>query len=265
VIRGAVGTTGVAYCVDGQPEGHPIVFINSLGTDHRLWDAQAAAVGSTYRAIRYESCGHGVSDPPVGDMTIPRFGRDLVALLDHLGIARAALCGCSLGGVIALWVSANHPDRVAGAVLANTGAKVGTDEAWDARIAAVRSGGMASIQPVVLRRFLTSEFRCREPRATALVGEMLQATNPLGYIAACHALRASDLRAVASTVRVPTLIVGSDRDESTPLALARELHASIAGSELVVIPDAAHLSNVERPDVFNAHLLRFCSEIWRAE
>lgn len=264
MIRGAVGTTGIAYRVDGKPDGHPIVFINSLGTDHRLWDAQVTAVGEAYRVIRYESCGHGASDVPVGDMTIPRFGRDLLALMDHVGVERATLCGCSLGGVIALWLSANHPERVAGAVLANTGAKVGTDEVWDARIAAVRAGGMQSIQPVVLRRFLTTEFRCREPRTTALVGAMLQATNPVGYVAACQALRASDLRAVASSVRVPTLIVGSDRDESTPLAFARELHASIAGSELVVIADAAHLSNVERPDVFNAHLLRFCSEIWRA-
>ena len=172
---------------------------------------------------------------------------------------RATLCGCSLGGVIALWMSANHPERVASAILANTGAKVGTNESWNTRIAAVRAGGMGAVRDVVVRRFLTKEFREHEPRTAALIGEMLDSTNPLGYVAACEALRESDLRVVATTVRVPTLVVGSDRDESTPLALAREIHAAIPASELVVIPNAAHLSNVERPDVFNKHLLRFCN------
>ena len=257
MIRGAVGDTGIAYRVDGRADGPAIVFINSLGTDHRLWTGQVPALDRSHRVIRYESCGHGVSDLPLGPMTIARFGQDLLALLDHLGIERASLCGCSLGGVIALWVSANHPERVTGAVLANTGAKVGTNESWDTRIAAVRAGRMPAVRDMVVRRFLTAEFRAREPETARLIGEMFGATNPLGYIAACEALRESDLRAVAPTVRVPTLIVGSDRDESTPLALAHELNASIPASELVVIPNAAHLSNVERPDLFNENLLRF--------
>jgi 3-oxoadipate enol-lactonase len=93
-----------------------------------------------------------------------------------------------------------------------------------------------------------------------MIAGMLEATNPDGYIAACEALRATDLRADASRVRVPVLIVGSERDQSTPPALSRELHASIDGSELVMIADAAHLSNVERPAVFNAALLRFLAD-----
>jgi len=86
---------------------------------------------------------------------------------------------------------------------------------------------------------------------------MIEATSDEGYIAACEALRATDLRADASTVRVPVLIVGSERDQSTPPDLSRELHASIDGSELVMIADAAHLSNVEQAASFNAALLRF--------
>ena len=86
---------------------------------------------------------------------------------------------------------------------------------------------------------------------------MIEATNDDGYIAACEALRESDLRAAARTVRVPVMIVGTELDQSTPPALARELHASIGGSELVMIPDAAHPSNVEQPTLFNAALVRF--------
>jgi 3-oxoadipate enol-lactonase len=257
MIRGAVGATGIAYRVDG-PSGRPaVVFSNSLGTDHRLWDRQMPAVEDRFRVVRYEACGHGVSDPPRGPMTIERLGLDVIALLDHLAIDRAVVCGCSLGGVIALWLSANHPERVAGAALANTGAKVGTDESWNARIAAVRAGGTAAVRDQVVGRFLTPEFRARAPETTARISEMLEATNPDGYIAACEALRGADLRAAARTVRVPVMIVASERDQSTPPELARDLHASIVGSELGRIPDAAHLSNVEQPAAFNAALVRF--------
>jgi 3-oxoadipate enol-lactonase len=257
VIRGAVGDTGIAYRVDGAGDGPVIVFSNSLGTDHRLWDAQMPAVEDRFRVIRYEACGHGVSDPPRARVTVERLGQDLRALLDHLGVDRAVVCGCSLGGVIALWLSVHHPERVTGAVLANTGAKLGTDESWGARIAAVRAGGTAAVREQVVGRFLTSEFRERDPATTALIAGMIEATNPDGYIAACEALRDADLRADARSVRVPAMVIGSERDLSTPPALARELHGSIRGSELVMIPDAAHLSNVERPPLFNAALVRF--------
>jgi len=257
MIRGAVGDTGIAYRVDGTHDGPALVLSNSLGTDHRLWDRQVPAVEGRFRVVRYEACGHGVSDLPRGLVTIERLGQDLVALLDHLDIERAVVCGCSLGGVIALWLAANRPERLTGAVLANTGAKIGTNESWDARIAAVRAGGTVAVRDQVVGRFLTPEFRARDPETTALIAGMIEATNPEGYIAACEALRATDLRADASRVRVPVLIVGSERDQSTPPEFSRELHASIDGSELVMIADAAHLSNVEQPDQFNRVLRRF--------
>jgi 3-oxoadipate enol-lactonase len=256
MIRGAIGDTGIAYRVDGASDGVPIVFINSLGTDHRLWNRQVPAIQHDCRVIRYESCGHGVSDVPDGRMTIDRFGEQCLELLDHLGVSRAVICGCSLGGLVALWLAAHHPERVTGAVLANTGAKLGTNESWDTRIAAVRAGGMAAIRDAVLGRFLTAPFREREPDAARLIGSMLDATNPAGYIAACQALREADLRPKLGSVRVPTLVIGSDRDESTPLALSQELHANIVDSELVTIRDAAHLSNVEQADAFNDALVR---------
>jgi len=261
VIRGAVGKTGIAYRVDGPPDRTTIVFSNSLGTDHRLWDAQMPALVDRFRVVRYEACGHGVSDPPRSSMTIDQLGQDVVALLEHLEVDRAVVCGCSMGGVITLWMAANHPERVAGAVLANTGAKLGTDEGWNARIAEVRAGGTAAIRDQVVGRFLSSAFRARDPVATALISGMIDATDRGGYIAACEALRDVDLRAAAKTVRVPVMIVGSELDESTPPTLARELHAAIDGSELVMIPDAAHLSNVEQSESFNTALLRFLTRI----
>ena len=263
MIRGAVGETGIAYRADGPPEGRAIVFSNSLGTDHRLWDAQVPAVIDRFRVIRYDACGHGVSQLPRGRVTIDRLGGDVIALLDHVGVERVVICGSSMGGVIALWLAVNHPDRVAGAVLANTGAKVGTDESWNTRIAAVRAGGTSMIRDQVVGRFLTPEFRAHDPETTARIAGMIDATSANGYIAACEALRECDLREAAKTVRVPVLIVGSELDQSTPPALSHQLHASIAGSELVMIPAVAHLSNVEQPAAFNAALLQFLDSLDR--
>ena len=257
MIRGAVGDTGIAYRIDGAANGPNLLFSNSLGTDHRMWDRQLPAVEGRHRVVRYEACGHGASDAPTKRVTIDTLGQDLVALLDHLEIEQTTICGCSLGGVMALWLCANHPDRVTRAVLANTGAKIGTDATWSARISAVRSGGTAAVRDQVIGRFLTPEFRQRDPATTALIAGMIEATSPDGYIAACEALRVADLRGAAKTVTVPVMIVGSERDESTPLTLAEELHGSIPGSELVVIPAAAHLSNVESPGLFNEALVRF--------
>ena len=263
MIRGAIGDTGIAYRADGPRDAPAIVFSNSLGTDHGMWDRQASVVAERFRVVRYEACGHGLSDPPRGPVTIEALATDVVALLDHLAIDRAVVCGSSLGGVIALWLAIHRPERIAGAALANTGARIGTEESWDARIAAVRAGGTEAVRDMVVGLFLTPEFREREPVVTARIAAMVDATSDAGYIAACEALRGSDLREAAQSVRVPILILGSERDQSTPPVLAQDLHASIPGSELVMIPDAAHLSNVERPEVFNAALTRFVDRMVR--
>lgn len=260
MIRGAVAGTGIAYRVDG-PEGAPaIVFVNSLGTDHGMWEWQLPALRDAWRVVRYEGCGHGEAGLRAGGVSIAALGGDLLALLDHLAIERAFICGCSMGGVIALWMAATHPGRVRGAVLANTGARVGTVEGWNARIANVRQGGMAAIRDMVLGRFLSAGFREAHPDVVARIGGMLDDVDPRGYIAACEALRDADLRPLLPEVRVPTLVIAGSLDESTPLALAEELHAGIAGSELAVLP-AAHLSMVEQPGMFNAQLREFLAAV----
>ena len=257
MIRGAVAETGIAYQVDGPADAAAVVFINSLGTDRRMWDWQLAPFSEHFRVLRYDACGHGDADRQVRRVTIDELGQYLLALLDHLEIARAHLCGCSLGGMITLWTAARYPARVNRAVVANSGAKIGTTDGWDARIAAVRTGGMAAVRELTLGRFFSERFRARHGDVVERIGEMLEGVDPEGYIAACYALRDADLRPIASSVRVPTLIVASDLDVATPRTLAEELHAAIPESELAVIAGAAHLSNIEQPAVFNQRVLDF--------
>ncbi len=247
----------LAYRVDGPADALPVVLSNSLGTDLRMWDPQLPALSKHLRVVRYDSRGHGRSDVPPGPYTIERLGRDLLALLDHLEIERAYVCGLSLGGMVALWLAAHHPHRVDRAVFANTAAKIGTAESWNVRIEAVREGGMPAIRDMVVTRFLSEAFRRRKPDVECWVGDMLEATPPEGYIASCAALRDADLSEVITTIRVPSLIIASALDEATPPTQSRELHTAILGSKLVVLDEAAHLSNLEQPDAFNCVVLGF--------
>lgn len=247
----------LTYRIDG-PTGAPVlVLVNSVGTDMRMWRPQIAALRGRYRVVRHDARGHGRSDAPAGPYSIDRLGLDLLALLDHLHISSAALCGISLGGLIVQWLAARHPERVERAILANTAARIGTVEGWNARIDAVRGGGMAAVRETVLARFFSASFRATHAEEIRAIREMVEAIDPIGYIGACAALRDADLRASLPAIRAPTLIVAGALDESTPPLQSEELHAALAGSELLVLQGAGHLSNVEQPAAFNACLLAF--------
>ncbi len=249
----------LAFRVDGPDHAPPLVFINSLGTDMRMWGVQVSVLGQIFRVVRYDTRGHGQSDAPEGPYTIEQLGRDTLTLLDHLDIEQAHVCGLSLGGMTALWMAVAHPERVSCAVFANTAARIGSVDSWQARIDAVQAGGMAAVREMVLARFLSPSFREQCPDETHAVGDMLEATDPTGYIGACAALRDTDLHPVVGSISVSSLIIAGALDESTPPAQSDELHAVITGSELVMLP-AGHLSNIEQPEQFSDHLLRFLAD-----
>lgn len=234
-----------------------LLFVNSLGTDLRMWNPQVGALEDSFRVVRYDSRGHGRSDAPPGPFTLERLALDALSVLDALDVERANVCGLSLGGMTALWLAIYRLSRVRRVVLANTAARIGTVESWNARIEAVESGGMAAIREGVLARFLSAGFRERDPEWTRAVDEMLMGTPAHGYLGCCAALRDADLRHLASTVETPSLVIGGELDEATPPAQAEDLHAAIVPSELMVIPGVAHLSNVEAPDLFNRRLTDF--------
>lgn len=243
------------YWIDGPADAPVVLFVNSLGTDLRMWTPQVAAFADRLRVVRYDSRGHGRSDAPPGPYTLERLALDALALLDALNVERAHVCGLSLGGMVALWLAIHRPARVGRAVFANTAARIGSDVTWTARSEAVQAGGMAAIRDAVLARFLSAGFRASHPDVTRTVSEMLLATPPHGYIGCCAALRDADLRHLASTIEAPSLVIGGELDEATSPAQAEDLHAAIVPSELMVIPGVAHLSNLEAPDLFNRRVL----------
>src|SRR5260370_42290687 len=140
----------VHYLDEGLRDGPALVFINALGCDLRIWDEVARILGRDWRLVRYDKRGHGLSESGPDRYDIADFARDLAALLDRLGVARATVVGLSIGGLIAQEFYRQQPERVAALALCDTAAKIGNGESWDARNAAVRRGGIQAIAGSVL-------------------------------------------------------------------------------------------------------------------
>jgi 3-oxoadipate enol-lactonase len=239
----------IHYADEGKRAGPAIVFINSLGCDLRIWTEVALILGRDFRIIRYDKRGHGLTEAGPDHNDVADYGLDLAALLDKLGVARATIAGVSFGGLIAQELYRQRPELVAALALCDTAAKVGTDESWDARIAAVERGGIESIADAVLERWFTEAYRSRRQEELVGIRAMLTRTPEQGYLAAYGALKRADLRPYASAIRAPTLCLVGDEDGTTPVFLVRQTAELIPGSRFEIIDGAGHLPNVEKPGV----------------
>ena len=240
----------VHYRDEGPPGGPAIAFINSLGTDFRIWDEVAAILSGDFRLIRYDKRGHGLSESGPDRYDMADYAADLAGLLQRLGVARATIVGLSIGGLIAQELCCRRADLFDALVLSGTAAKIGTDQSWDARIADAERGGIEAIADGVLERWFTPGFRTN--RADDLAGWrcMLTRSPKQGYLAACGALKRADLRPYAGAIKTPTLCMVGDQDGSTPVDLVRETAALIPGARLEIVAGAGHIPNIERPDAF---------------
>jgi 3-oxoadipate enol-lactonase len=253
------GGTRLFYRFDGKPGNPVLVLSNSLGCDVTMWDPQVAAFAMRFRVLRYDSRGHGQSAVPPGPYRIEDLGRDLLGLLDALGLERVRFCGLSKGGMVGMWLATNAPDRVERMALCNTSAYFGQPETWKARIEAVLASGMAAVVPQVIERWLTSDFRARAPEVVEKVRQMLLATPPEGYVACCAAIRDMDQRESIAAIRTPTLVVVGSRDPATPPEHGREIAKRIRGAKVVEL-NASHLSNVEAKERFSVAVRGFLEE-----
>lgn len=241
--------------VDGPPAAPLLVLGSSLGTTTAIWEPQLPMLVQRFRVVRWELPGHGGAPNRPGPFTVADLADDLVELLDHLGAERASLGGVSLGAMVAMALAARHPDRVERLVVACTAAHLPPASAWHDRAALVRRGGTAPLLPTLLTRWFTAGFPGSHPEVVERVAAMLAGTDPEGYAACCEAIAGMDLRDDASTIVAPTLVIAGADDPATPPSGALALHQAIAGSSLMVIAHAAHLANLEQPDVFGALLL----------
>jgi 3-oxoadipate enol-lactonase len=140
----------IHYLDQGRRDGAPIVFINALGCDLRIWTEIAEILAPDFRIVTYDKRGHGLSESGPDKCEMADYAGDLIGLLDSVGVGRATIVGLSIGGVIAQEFYRLRPERVAALILCDTAAKIGTDESWDQRIAEVERGGVERVADSVL-------------------------------------------------------------------------------------------------------------------
>ncbi|SHO67451.1 3-oxoadipate enol-lactonase [Pseudoxanthobacter soli DSM 19599] len=246
----------LAYRFDGPADAPVVVLSNSLGTAMEMWAAQVPALTQRHRVLRYDTRGHGRSGVPAGAYSMDRLGRDVVGLIDGLGLEQVSFCGLSMGGMVGQWLGVRAPERLARLALCNTAAYMGPPSNWSARIDTVLASGMPAMVDAVIERWFTRPFRDTAPDAIAPVRAMLLATDPIGYAGACAAIRDMDQRPTAPLIKAPTLVIGGDHDPATPPATAVWLTEAIPGARLTML-EAAHLSNIEQAERFTATLVDF--------
>ena len=247
---------------EGDPQGRAVVFAHALGLDLTLWDKVLALLPAGLRLIRYDLRGHGRSDVPPGPYSMGALIRDAEAMLDDLGVRNCVFVGLSVGGLIAQGLAVKRLDLVRGLVLSNTATKIATKEIWQARVAAVRAGGMAAVADTVLERWFPPAVR-----AEALGQEWrarLMACPAEGYAAVAAAIGGTDFLMPTSALRLPTLVIAGSEDRATPPDLVRELADLIPGARYQLIRGAGHLPPVDRPGAFAAALTEFLRAIGQA-
>lgn len=255
----------VYYIEKGDPASLPVVLVHGMMFNHHMWDPQIEALSKDYRVIAYDIRGHGKSGVAGGQYTYRMFVEDLRSLLDHLQIDQAVICGLSMGGAVSLRFVELYPHSVRALVICDTTSKADTNEAKYRRenaIHSIKRYGMQSFVDGFVESVLDTDTLIRRSDLVALVRNMILTTSPVG---ACGALLAQAARTDTSDtlerINMPAMVIVGERDSITPPDVAQSMHQRIPNSEFHVIPDAAHVTNLENPEVFNEHLTMFLEKL----
>lgn len=249
------------FCLDGPDDAPVVMLSNSLMSNLNMWNAQIPALTARYRVLRYDQRGHGDTEVTAGPYSIEQLAEDAFGLIEALGIASVNFLGLSMGGFTGQLLAARHPEKVRSLVLADTACVMPPKSLWNDRIDMARSQGIQSLAKGTLERWFTAPFHETGKQELNLIREMILGTKAEGYIGCAEAIRDMSICDQLPNISVPTLVVVGESDPACPVASAQALHDGIAGSELVVLKDAAHLPNIEQRDAFNATVLDFLDRV----
>ncbi|MFI1737545.1 alpha/beta fold hydrolase [Streptomyces sioyaensis] len=259
---GTVFRTEITVGYEDEGSGEPLLLVHGHPFNRSMWRPQIEHFSRAgWRVIAPDLRGYGESTVVPGTTPLETFARDLLALLDHLGIERCVLGGLSMGGQIVMECWRHFPERIRAVVLADTFAAAETAEGRTARHAMAERllrEGMTGYAREVLAKMVAPHHLASRPEVAAHVLEMMTSTSPEGAAAALRGRsERPDYTAQLSQMPVPALVVVGTEDTYTPVSDAREIHDRMPDARLVLIERAAHLPNLERPDEFNAALEEF--------
>jgi 3-oxoadipate enol-lactonase len=246
----------------GAETAPAVVLSHALATQAEVWGYQLPLLSRHFRVILYDVRGHGESEASGASYSLEELANDVVKLLDHLSIARAALVGLSLGGMIGQVLALTAPERLSALALCSTGSEA--NEAMQAnlelRIEAVRLKSMDSQVEPTLARWFSPEFLQSAPRTTAWIANLIRTTSPDGFIGCCRAIQKLNVTERLKQIKIPTLLIPGENDQSFPTSVSEAMRKRIGDSSLEILRGAAHLGIVEQAHGFNEILLPFLAE-----
>ncbi len=241
----------------GPKEDFAIIFLNSLGTDFRVWDKLLHVLGDRFRTVRIDKRGHGLSTNYKNHISIESLAEDVSNLVDYLNLKNICLVGLSIGGLIALEFIKKRPNICNKLILCDTAPKIGSQDMWADRINRVKEGGIEAISDDILARWFSNSFLKDQSDELQIWRSMLTRTTISGYIGCCEAISECDLTEQAKIINMPTLVIVGEEDGSTPINLVKDAANLIKGSIFKVIKKAGHLPCVEQPSKVGSIFLQF--------
>jgi 3-oxoadipate enol-lactonase len=230
----------------GNPANPPLVLLHSLGTSAAIWEKQISALADSHYIICPAFRGHGLSAESTAPLTCEALAEDVLAVLEHLEVARFALAGISLGGVVAQIMAARAGSRVTGLALFDSYVVSLNPAMWIDRAAKIRADGLASIAPGVLKIWMTEADAATADGAG--MARMIETASDEGYAAACDALAMADNRACARDIQCPTVVAVGSQDHAAPVAASEAVVAAIVAARLEIIEGAAHIPLLHHAD-----------------
>ena len=255
-----IGDETLHYRIEGDPDGMPVVFANSLGTDFRLWDKIIPRLPAGLRILRFDKRGHGLSSCPSGDYSMDELVEESAALLRALDFENCLFVGLSIGGLIAQGLAAAHPGLLRAMVISNSAARIGNEQMWRERIELLRSGGIEAIADNIMQRWFARCFHQQHALELAAWRNMLTRTPAAGYIGCCAAIAVSDFTGSSAALSLPTLLIAGSEDGSAPPEVVRATADLIQGSRFELIDAAGHLPCVEQADEYARILNAFIED-----
>ena len=258
-----IETNGIRIHCEVEGEGPWLAMSHSLACNLSMWDNEARALSRRFKVLRFDTRGHGQSDAPPGAYSLEMLADDVKGLFEALGIRQVHWVGLSMGGMIGQTFALRYPGVFRSLVLADTTSRYPAEAwpVWRDRIRLAETQGMEPLVAPTLERWFTGPFRAAHPERVAPIADAIRSTPVAGYVGCSHAIPKIDLTARLKEIVAPALVIVGEDDPGTPIAMAREIHDAMPGSELVVLPRAAHLANVEQPEAFGEALARFYARI----
>ncbi len=254
-----IKTNGIELNCVIEGEGPWLTMSHSLACNLSMWDPQMAQLTKRYKVLRFDTRGHGGSSAPQGPYTLEQMADDVHGLFAALGIRETHWAGLSMGGMIGETYALKYPGVFRSMVLADTTSRRPPNAAqmWGDRILMAREKGMDALVESTLGRWFTEPYRTAHPEVISRIGNDIRSTPVDGFAGCCDAIAKIDVLDRLKEINCPALVIVGDQDHGTPPEMARQIHANLRGSELLIIKSAAHLSNVEQSEIFTRAMTGF--------